>query len=61
MKPYRVQLISANQYGPEGPQFGAKGRVVEERNAPDGGLLLCVEFDDFEGFAWANDWMVEPL
>lgn len=64
-KCYRVRLLTPDQFGDDGPQPGAEGRVVQESHIVDEPyqIWLAVEFDDYPEYSvhWVAHWMVENV
>jgi hypothetical protein len=57
----RARLLANNQYGPDGPQAGAEGRVMREAYVDDG-LWYEIVFDNFVQYAcWVPENLMELL
>ena len=58
-----VELIVEDQYGPEGPQVGAQGVVVETHKDSKGDKYFAVFFEDFvtRGVFYAFESMVKVI
>lgn len=58
-----VELIAEDQYGPDGPQKGAQGVVVETRKHSEGGKYYSIYFDGFitRGVFYAFENMVKVI
>lgn len=51
----RVVLTAINQFGPEGPRPGAKGRIVECREDDLGERIALISFEGFRDLYWCYE------
>ena len=55
----RVKMAEPDQFGPDGPQVGTKGVVVQRSVDPEGEFWYSVIFEGHHGNYWVTEDMID--